>query len=250
MSRPKSPGFLQGFLFVVEGAGLVLRVPSARKVLLLSILGNLAAMVILVAAGVGAWLTWGASYLESLVHGTLGGFLFFFSGAVVLVVLVAMAFVLFPVLVPVLSGPFHEPLAKRIEAHILGQAPPESSFSFFRGIGHDLSVGLKLLLLDLAVLLLAGLASLFLGAGLLVGLLLGSWLSALSWLDFPLGRRGYSFSRQRAWVRSHFPASMGFGLAVTLSFMIPVYNLFLAGPAAAAGASLLYLRAAAAEEEG
>jgi len=244
------PGFLEGFLFPFQGLRMVLAVPAARKVLLLSVAGNFAAMAALVAGGWFAWIAWGSALVRNLSGGWLGDLLVFASAFLVLVLLAALAFLVFPVLVPILSGPFHEPLAKRIEAHILGSPPPESPFGFFQGILHDLSVTLKLLLLEILALAVSGLASFLLGSGLLVGLLLGGWLSALSWLDFPLARRGLSFARERAWVRAHFGPSMGFGLAVTLSFMVPIYNLFLAGPAAAAGASALYLRISSAEEGG
>jgi len=245
--RERPPGFAEGFLTPLAGLGLIFRVPGARKVLLFSILGNLAAVVLLVGAGWFAWFTWGVSFLENLAGGWLGSLLVFGSGLLVAAVLLATAFLIFPVLVPVLSGPFHDPLARRIEAHLLGGPPPECPFSFLQGLLHDLSVTFKLLFLEILILAAAWISSFFLGSGLLVGLLLGSWLTALSWLDFPLARRGLSFREERAWVRAHLAPSMGFGLAVVLSFMVPLYNLFLAGPAAAAGASKLYIRVARAE---
>ncbi len=250
MNRREGPGFLEAFLLPLEGLRLILEDPPARRVLFLSILGNFAAMAALVAGGWAAWFAWGAGLVRRLSGGFLGDFLVFASGLIVLVLLVSLAFLVFPVLVPLVSGPFHEPLARRIEARVLGSPPPESPFGFFQGILHDLSVSLKLLLLEILALLLAGFSSFLFGSGLLVGLLLGSWLAALSWLDFPLARRGYSFSAERAWVRAHPGPAMGFGLAVTLSFMVPVYNLFLAAPSAAAGASMLYLRVSPPRGEG
>ncbi len=247
MKERRKPGFPEGFLFPFQGLRMVLGVPAARKVLLFSMAGNFAAMALLVGGGWFAWMTWGTVLVRRISGGWLGDILVFTSAFLALALLAVFAFLVFPVLTPILSGPFHEPLAKRIEAHILGSPPPESPFGFFQGILHDLSVSLKLLFLEILALALSGLASFLLGSGLLVGLLLGSWLSALSWLDFPLARRGLSFARERAWVRAHLGVSLGFGLAVTLSFMIPFYNLFLAGPAAAAGASALYLRVRSAE---
>ncbi len=76
-----------------------------------------------------------------------------------------------------------------------------------------------------------------------VAFILGAWLTALAWLDYPLARRGKTFVEKRQWVRRNIGPSIAFGIAVLLTYLIPVYNLFLAAPAAAAGATAMYLKA-------
>lgn len=75
--------------------------------------------------------------------------------------------------------------------------------------------------------------------------LFGAWSLALEFLDFPLGNRNLTFPEQRAWLRRHRPACLGFGTAVMLAALVPVLN-FALMPASVAGATRLVVRLEAA----
>jgi CysZ protein len=230
-------GFLLGFGALFAGLGLLFRARGLGAYLLLSLGANLLAVALLAAGGWFAWDAWGAPALAA--H--LPEWLLWATHLLTLLLLLTAAFLLFPLLIPVVAAPFLDPLAAKIESHLLGRPAPDETGGFLRAALQDIWTGFKLLLWGLSYALLCLLLAPF-ALGLLLALALGSWIAALSWLDYPLARRGLSWRAKRAWVREHLAPSLGFGLAVSLSFLLPLYNLLLAAPAAAAGAGWLYIR--------
>ena len=230
-------GFLVGFGALFAGLGLLFRVRGLGSYLLLSLGANLLAVALLAAGGWFAWDAWGAPALAAL----LPEWLLWAAHLLTILLLLTAAFLLFPLLIPLVATPFLEPLARRIESHLLGRPAPDLTGGFLRGALRDIGTGLKLLVWGVLYALLCLLLTPF-ALGLLLALGLGSWLAALSWLDYPLARRGLSWREKKAWVKAHLAPSLGFGLAVSLSFLLPLYNLLLAAPAAAAGAGWLYIR--------
>jgi CysZ protein len=63
---------------------------------------------------------------------------------------------------------------------------------------------------------------------------------ALTWdlLDYPFSVRGLRLSMRAEWMRTHFPAVLGFGVALALLFLIPCVQLLLL-PAGTVGATWL-----------
>jgi CysZ protein len=69
-------------------------------------------------------------------------------------------------------------------------------------------------------------------------LLLGAWLLALEYLDYPLGNRGLDFRAVRQAAAAMPLRALGFGGSVLVLGAVPVVNLLLM-PAAVIGACLL-----------
>lgn len=131
-----------------------------------------------------------------------------------------------------LAAPFNSRLAQRVEA-LLGHAPDiparplwaEALFTLggeMRRLIHFLGWALALLAMGFVPIL--GLLAPF------GWLLLGAWLMALQYLDYPLGLRGLDFPAQRRMLRRHLGFSLGFGLSAQLLHLLPGPNL-LAMPA-------------------
>ena len=68
-----------------------------------------------------------------------------------------------------------------------------------------------------------------------------SWMLALEYADYPLGKRGLNFRQQRELLRRHWPLTLGFGGMTLALTLIPILN-FLAMPAAVIGATLMWHR--------
>ena len=68
--------------------------------------------------------------------------------------------------------------------------------------------------------------------------LLGAWMMALEYLEYPLNNHGRLFPEVRALLRQRRGLALGFGGAVLLLTLIPVLN-FVAMPVAVAGATRL-----------
>ena len=75
-----------------------------------------------------------------------------------------------------------------------------------------------------------------------LGAAVGGWLLAMELTGAPFQRRGLRLRDRRRVLRGHRPFALGFGVAVFLSFLIPLGAILLM-PAAVAGAALLTRRA-------
>ncbi|MEW6125323.1 MAG: sulfate transporter CysZ, partial [Pseudomonadota bacterium] len=127
-----------------------------------------------------------------------------------------------------LAAPFNARLAQRVEEQ-LGQPPitalertlwAEAWFTL-RGEARRLLyfLGWALALLVLGFVPVLGLLAP------LGWLLLGAWLMALQYLDYPLGLRGHDFLAQRRLLRRHLGFSLGFGFGAQLLHLLPGPNL-------------------------
>ncbi|HEY7273103.1 MAG TPA: EI24 domain-containing protein [Actinoplanes sp.] len=75
-----------------------------------------------------------------------------------------------------------------------------------------------------------------------LGGMVGGWLLAMELTGVPFQRRGQRLRDRRRVLRTHRPLTLGFGVAVFASFLIPLGAILLM-PAAVAGAALLARRA-------
>ncbi len=71
--------------------------------------------------------------------------------------------------------------------------------------------------------------------------LLGAWLMAVQFCDFPFENRHQPFQDTRATLRNHRGAALGFGACVTLAMAVPVLN-FMVPPVATIGGTMLVNR--------
>lgn len=140
-----------------------------------------------------------------------------------------------------IGDPFYEKISAMAEAHFGGVAD-EVEIEWWRSLGRSLVDSLRLIGLSI----LFGIPLLLLGfvpvvgqlLGLVLGAAVGGWLLAVELSGVPFQRRGKRLRDRRAALRGRRAMTLGFGVAVFLSFLVPLGAVLLM-PAAVAGAALL-----------
>ncbi len=144
-----------------------------------------------------------------------------------------------------IGDPFYEKISAMAEARFGGVAD-EVEIEWWRSLGRSLVDSLRLIGFSILV----GIPLLLLGfvpvvgqiLGLVLGGAVGGWLLAVELTGVPFQRRGKRLHDRRAALRGRRAMTLGFGVAVFLSFLVPLGAVLLM-PAAVAGAALLSRKA-------
>ncbi len=147
----------------------------------------------------------------------------------------------YAVITLLVGDPFYERIWRTVEVR-LGDAPADSDLGFLRSIRRAIADGLRLalpaLLLALGVLICGFLPIVGSVLGLVLGTICGGWLLALELTGFAFEARGFSLRERRRILGIRRSASLGFGAASYLLFLVPIVAV-IAMPAAVAGAAML-----------
>jgi CysZ protein len=140
-----------------------------------------------------------------------------------------------------LGGPFYELLCERVEREVMGAGFDDPTP---RNLWRSFADGIRVELGNLVVAVVGGLIALFLpivipGAGAIVSIPLGWFLAGFDFIAYPFDRRALKLRRKIAIALRHLPATLGFGLAVSL-MLVPIVTLPFAAPCAVAGAAMLF----------
>lgn len=155
--------------------------------------------------------------------------------------IVALGVVLFAAVTLLVGDPFYERIWRRVENE-LGGVPDEHESGFWSGLGRSLrdsavlvatSLGIGVVLVLLGVIPVVGQL-----VGLIAGALVGGRALALELTGFAGDARGLALRDRRRLLGERRAVSLGFGMAVYLTFLIPG-GAVVATPAATAGATLL-----------
>jgi CysZ protein len=168
------------------------------------------------------WLTW----LLWLVFGLMAFIVLFFG---------------FSILANLVGAPFNSYLAGAVEKYLTGQALPETGKSLWQDVVDALLGELKKILYYLLWAIPLVIINFIPGINLLAPVLwavFGAWMLSLEYTDYPLGNYGLTFPAIRRKISEQRMLSLGFGGAVMLATLIPLFN-FLVMPVAVAGATAL-----------
>jgi len=168
------------------------------------------------------WLTW----LLWLVFGLMAFIVLFFG---------------FTLLANLVGAPFNSYLAAAVEKHLTGQPVPDSGKTLGQDIVDGVLGELKKILYYLMWAIPLFIISFIPGINLLSPLLwaiFGAWMLSLEYTDYPLGNYGLTFPVIRQKISEQRMLSLGYGAAVMLATLIPLFN-FLVMPVAVAGATAL-----------
>lgn len=153
----------------------------------------------------------------------------------------------FSVLANLIAAPFNGLLAERVEQHLTGRRPEQSTASW-QAVLKDLVPAILMELRKLLYGLLWAIPFLILFlipvlnlAAPFLWLAFGAWMLVLEYADYPMGNHDLPFPEQRRRLGQQRLTSLGFGAAALLLTMIPVAN-FIAMPAAVAGATALWVQ--------
>lgn len=168
-----------------------------------------------------------------------------FAGLALVGVAGLLSVLTFTAVTLLIGDPFYEKISEMAEARFGGVADPVE-LPWWRSLGRGLADSVRLIALSV----LLGVPLVLLGfipvvgqiLGVLLGGAVGGWLLAVELTGVPFQRRGRRLRDRRATLRGHRALTLGFGVAVFLSFLVPLGAVLLM-PAAVAGGALLSRRA-------
>lgn len=163
------------------------------------------------------------------------------AGIAILAAVGILVVALFAAITLAVGDPFYERIWRRVETD-LGGVPDEVDIAFWPGIARAVRDGIVLVGTSLLIALLVfgiGIVPVV-GqiAGIVVGALVGGRTLALELSGFAGDARGLTLRERRRLLASRRSLSLGFGVAVYLTFLIPG-GAVVTTPAATAGATLL-----------
>ena len=239
-------GFFAGVRAVFGGLGFVASTPSAWGWAMIPVV---VATAIFGAVGAGA--IYGGSALAQRIIGEGGAGagtwsaigiwalqLLFWAIGLVLALVIAMS------LAQPLSGFALDAIARKQEVALGGRTWPDQPV--LAGALRALRVSLTALAIGLPILAALALVTfLFPPAGVVtvpLKFVVTGMLAAYDLLDYPLSQRGFSVSDRLVFMRKHFGAVLGFGVATAALLVVPGAGLFLL-PFGVAGATRLVVAA-------
>lgn len=156
-----------------------------------------------------------------------------------------LIFYTFSIIANIVSSPFNGPLAAAVERAInpdnAARKSENTKLSIIRdivvSINNELGKVLYMVLCFVPALMLFFIPVVNIAAP-FVWFLLGAWLLALEYADYPMANHGINFKETKKKLREKRLTSMGFGTIVMTATIIPGLNLFVI-PAAVAGATIM-----------
>ncbi len=236
--------FFSGINCFLRGFRLVLQ-PGIRRFILLPLTINTLVFTAAVWLGIEQFdnlLEWlfpaGNSFWVKFAHAAIW---VIFTGVVLIVLLYT-----FTLLANLLGAPFNGLLSEKIEHYLSGNPVQDqggfrnfistilpSLASELRKFTYFLFLGILVFLLSLIPVL--NIISPFLWV------IFSSWVLALEYISYPMENNRIYFSQVRLRIREKKILSLGFGLAVMITTLIPLIN-FMVMPAAVAGATVMWTK--------
>ncbi|WP_430780986.1 EI24 domain-containing protein [Actinoplanes sp. G11-F43] len=235
--------FAAGAGLLGRGLGLVLRSPRLMVLGLIPALlsGILYAIALFLLIrnlpDLAATVTWFADDWAEWLRSTMR----VLGGLTVLGSSVLLSILTFTAVTLLIGDPFYEKISELVEDRF-GGVPDEVDVPLWESLRRSLVDSLKLIGISVLIgvpLFLLGLIP-FVGQTVIpvLGGAVGGWLLALELTGVPFQRRGQRLRHRRVVLAQRKPLTLGFGVAVFLTFLIPLGAVFLM-PAAIAGATLL-----------
>ena len=231
---------VSGALYFVRGFAIVTR-PGIRGYVVIPLLINATLFTTLI--------YFGASWLVGFATDMLPGWLDFLAWILVpgFVVTALMAgFYTFNLIANLIAAPFNGLLAEAVERHLTGRSPPSAGRgwgAFVKELGPTVMAELR----KLAYVAIRSLPPLLLflipGVNVVapfVWMVLGAWMLAVTYVDYPMANHGIGFAELRARLADRRLLSLGFGGAAVAALAVPVLN-FLVIPCAVAGATAMWV---------
>jgi CysZ protein len=163
------------------------------------------------------------------------------AGIAILAAAGVLVIALFAVVTLAVGDPFYERIWRRVETD-LGGVPDEVETAFWPGVRRAVGDGIILvatsLLIAILVLAIGFIPVIGQIAGIVAGALVGGRTLAIELTGFAGDARGMSLRERRRLLASRRALSLGFGIAVYLTFLIPG-GAVATTPAATAGATLM-----------
>lgn len=234
---------LSGPGYLGAGLRLILR-PGLRLFVLLPLTINLLLFIGLIVLAMREFEGWVASLMPGLPQWL--AFLEYLLWPLFVVLVLLILFFGFSLLANLIAAPFNGFLAEKVEAVVRGRddAPPFRWGELLAMVPRTLGRELRKLGYFLPRVLGLLVLSLIPGLNLLAAplwLLLGVWMMAVQYIDYPADNHQMSWQDMLAWLREKRWQSLGFGAATYVALLVPGLNILLM-PAAVAGATVFWVR--------
>jgi len=244
---PSNP--LSGIQFFLQGIPMIFSADVKKYVvmpLIINVIFFAGAIYLLVTQyeTLISWLTpdipsWLPNFVTSIFEWFIG-LLWILFAAVALILI----FFGFTIIANIIGAPFNTYLAAAVEYKLTGVQPIDPRTGLFKIIAESISGEIKKLIY-FAVwaipLLIISFIPVINVISPLLWAIFSAWMLSLQYADYPLGNRGYSFSKIRYTLSKHKMLSLGFGGSATLATMIPILN-FLVMPVSVAGATIMTVK--------
>ena len=188
--------------------------------------------------------SWLLGFAQALLPGWLDPLAWILVPAFVLAALTA-GFYTFNLVANLIAAPFNGLLAEAVERHLTGRPPPSAAGR--RTLLGELATTFVAEVRKLAYVAVRSLPPLllFLIPGInvvapILWMLLGAWMLAVTYMDYPMANHGIGFDDLRARLRERRLLGFGFGAAAMAALAVPVLN-FLVIPCAVAGATAMWV---------
>jgi len=234
---------LSGPGYLGAGLRLILR-PGLRLFVLLPLTVNLLLFIGLSVLAFQQFGYWVEALMPTLPAWL--GFLEYLLWPLFVVLVLLILFFGFTLLANLIAAPFNGFLAEKVESVVRGHdaAPPfhwrELLAMIPRTLGRELRKLGYFLPRALGLLVLSLIPGLNLIAAPL-WLLLGVWMMAVQYIDYPADNHKLGWDEMLAWLRAKRWQSLGFGAATYAALLVPGLNILLM-PAAVAGATVFWVR--------
>lgn len=226
---------------LVHGLQLILR-PELRRFVILPLLVNLLLFIGLLVMAMHyfeLWLQWLIPSLPDWL-GWLNVLLWPLFAALVGLIL----FFTFSLIANLIAAPFNGLLSEKVELLLRGPHASVPEMPLLQLVPRTLSREMQklayLLPRALGLLVLSFIPGLNLIAAPL-WLLLGVWMMAVQYIDYPADNNLYSWDNMLDWLRQRRASSLGFGVAAYGALLLPGLNILLM-PAAVCGATALWVK--------
>ncbi len=154
-----------------------------------------------------------------------------------------VGFYSFTLVANLIGSPFNSVLSARVEYLRQGRFPQGVERKWHQEIALAVVGELRKWRYFLKWILLLLLLGLIPGVNLLTPVfwaLLGGWMMAVEYTDYPMGNAGMTLQQQLPWLKARRARALGLGLAVMGASMVPVLN-FAVMPAAVVAGTLMWL---------
>ncbi len=228
--------------YLIRGFKL-LNAPGIRPFVIIPLVLNIIFFFSLGAFALGQFDAW----MDTLVN-SIPKWLSFITWLLwpIFIVMLLMAFAyVFTIVANFIASPFNGFLAEKVELKITGQAiPGENNWKEIialvpRSIGREVAKLTYYLPWAIGVFIITMIPGVNAIAPVL-WLLLGSWMMAVQYVDYPMDNHRIPFIELKKRLRQRRLSSLGFGFAVMIGTLIPLLNLLII-PAAICGATLFWL---------
>ncbi len=229
--------FIRGARYLLAGFSWITR-PRLRRFVIIPLAINL--LLFALALGLGIW------QMDALIRQFVPQgweWLQWILWPLFFLLILVVGFYSFTLLANLIGSPFNSILSARVHWLQTGAFPQGVERRWYQEIAVSVGNEMRKWLHYLKWIVLLLLVSLVPGVNLISPFLwgvLGSWMMAVEYTDYPMGNAGQTLPQQLPWLKARLPLVMGLGAAVLVASMIPVLN-FAVMPAAVVAGTLLWL---------